>query len=152
MKTQTVGAIVEDKAIQELVAVPASASVSEAVSGMSRAGVGAVVIRNEDGLVDGIFTERDLLRRVVEAGRDPATTPMSMVMTADVHHVAPTTTVEEALRLMTVNRHRHLLVIDGPHVHGLISIGDLVYWLVGVEGGAGESAVRAVQGAGGGAR
>ena len=104
--------------------------------------VGAAMIRNEDGLVDGIFTERDLLTRVVHAGRDPKTTPVSMVITREVRFVAPGTVVEAALALMHVNRHRHLLVIDGPRVHGLLSMRDLTYHLIRHGDGRLEAQIR----------
>ncbi|MFN3565577.1 MAG: CBS domain-containing protein [Burkholderiaceae bacterium] len=141
----TVETVVRGKASDELIAVPAGATVAEAVAAMVRHRIGAVLIRNEDGLVDGIFTERDLLTRVVHAGRDPKTTPVSLVMTRDVRFVSPGTTVEAALSLMTVNRHRHLLVIDGPRVYGLVSIGDLVREMIEHGEGRFEAAVRGAE-------
>jgi len=140
---QLVAEVLAQKASGELVTVEASATVSDAVAVMTERRVGAVVIRNEDGLADGIFTERDVLVRVVNAGRDPRTTPISLVMTRDVRFVSPGTTVEAALSLMHVNRHRHLLVIDGPQLYGLISIGDLVRHLIEHGEGRFEAAVRA---------
>ncbi len=104
--------------------------------------VGAVLIKTEDGLVGGIFTERDVLVRVVNAGLDPKKTPISMVMTRDVRFVTPGTTIEAALSLMHMNRHRHLLVIDGPRVFGLVSIGDLVRQMIERGEGRFEAAVR----------
>jgi CBS domain-containing protein len=104
--------------------------------------VGAVLIMNEDGLVSGIFTERDLLVRVVQAGRDPRATPISLVMTRELRFVTPGTTVEAALSLMHLNRHRHLLVIDGPKVYGLVSIGDMVRQMIEHGEGRFEAAVR----------
>jgi CBS domain-containing protein len=139
---QTVETLVHDKSIDELISVEAGATVAEAVAVMAERRIGAVLIRTEDGLFGGIFTERDLLTRVVNAGRDPRTTPISLVMTRDVRFVSPGTTIEAALSLMTVNRHRHLLVIDGPHVHGLISIGDLVRQMIEHGEGRFEAAVR----------
>ncbi|MFZ5538363.1 MAG: CBS domain-containing protein [Pseudomonadota bacterium] len=138
----TVETVVRGKASDELIAVAAGATVAEAVAAMVKHRIGAVLIRNEDGLVDGIFTERDLLTRVVHAGRDAKTTPISLVMTRDVRFVTPGTTVEAALSLMTVNRHRHLLVIDGPRVYGLVSIGDLVREMIEHGEGRFEAAVR----------
>ena len=96
----------------------------------------------EDGLVAGIFTERDLLVRVVNAGRDPKPTPLSLVMTRDVRFVSPGTTIEAALALMHVHGFRHLLVIDGPQVHGLVSMRDLVYQMIRHGEGRFEAAVR----------
>jgi len=139
---QLVEEVLAQKATSELVTVEASATVAEAVAVMTQRRVGAVVIKNEDGLADGIFTERDVLVRVVHAGRDPSTTPISMVMTRDVRFVTPGTTVEAALSLMHVNRHRHLLVIDGPRLYGLISMGDLVRLLIEHGEGRFEAAVR----------
>jgi CBS domain-containing protein len=142
MHQHTVEQVIRSKASDELISVPASATVAEAVDVMAARHVGAVVIKNEEGLVSGIFTERDLLVRVVHAGRDPRSTPISLVMTRDVRFVTPGTTVEAALSLIHVNRHRHLLVIDGPHAYGLVSIGDLVRLIIERGEGRFEAAVR----------
>jgi CBS domain-containing protein len=99
---QTVEAVVRTKASDELISVAASATVAEAVDVMATRRVGAVVIKTEDGLVGGIFTERDLLVRVVRAGLDPKKTPISLVMTRDVRFVTPGTTIEAALSLIHV--------------------------------------------------
>ncbi len=122
--------VVKDRGSDELYSVPASATVGEAVAVMAQHEVGAVLVMNEEQLVAGIFSERDLLLRVVHAGLDTKTTPISLVMTRDVRFVSPGTTVEAALALMHLRRHRHLLVIDGPVVHGLVSMRDLVYQVV----------------------
>ena len=142
MMGETVEAVVRTKASDELVSVAASATVAEAVAVMIERRVGAVLIMTEDRLVGGIFTERDVLVRVVHAGRDPKTTPISLVMTRDVRFVTPGTTIEAALALMHLNRHRHLLVIDGPKVYGLVSIGDMVRQLIEHGEGRFEAAVR----------
>jgi CBS domain-containing protein len=141
MKTLIEG-IVRDKASDRLVWVDAGATVAEAVARMALERVGAILVKSEDELFDGIFTERDLLVRVVNAGLDPKTTAISLVMTRDIRFVTPGTTVEAALALMHVKRHRHLLVIDGPRVHGLVSIGDLVRHLIEHGEGRFEAAVR----------
>lgn len=142
MQAQTVEQVLAAKASDELISVPASATVLDAVEVMAARHVGAVVIKTEDGLVGGIFTERDLLVRVVHAGRDPKSTPISLVMTRDVRFVTPGTTVEAALSLIHLNRHRHLLVIDGPRAYGLVSIGDLVRQIIEKGEGRFEAAVR----------
>ena len=100
----------------------------------------------EDGLVAGIFSERDLLVRVVAEGRDPRATPVSLVMTRDVKFVSPGTTLEAALALMYVQRFRHLLVIDGPKVHGLVSMRDLAFQMIRHGEGRLEAAVRSQTG------
>ena len=146
MLQESVEAVVRNKASDELVTVEASATVADAVEVMTTRRVGAVLIMTEDRLVGGIFTERDLLVRVVHAGRDPKTTPISLVMTRDVRFVTPGTTIEAALALMHLNRHRHLLVIDGPRVHGLVSIGDMVRQIIEHGEGRFEAAVRGASG------
>jgi CBS domain-containing protein len=78
----------------------------------------------------------------VHEGRDAKKTPISLVMTRDVRFVTPGTTVEAALSLIHVNRHRHLLVIEGPHDFGLVSIGDLVRQMIEHGEGRFEAAVR----------
>jgi CBS domain-containing protein len=135
--------VVRDRGSDELLTLPASASVGEAVDLMVQRDIGAVLLMTEDDLVAGIFTERDLLVRVVKAGLDAARTPLSLVMTRDVRFVSPGTTVEAAMALMHLQRHRHLLVIDGPKVHGLVSMRDLAYQLVRHGQGRFEAAVRA---------
>ncbi len=148
MAEQTVADVVGHRRSDELISVPAEASVREAVAVMAEREVGAVLVMTEDRLVAGIFSERDLLVRVVDAGRDPGTTPLSLVMTRDVRFVSPGTTVEAALALMHVLGFRHLLVIEGPRVFGLVSMRDLMFQMIRRGEGRFEAAVReAVPGA-----
>lgn len=127
---KTVGGIVSDKRIQDLVAVPGSATVSDAVAKMSERGVGAILIRNGPDTVDGIFTERDLMTRVVNAGRDARTTAIASVMSQEVRRVEGWTTLEDALSVMVVHGYRHLLVEDAGKVAGIVSIRDLMASMV----------------------
>jgi CBS domain-containing protein len=122
--------VVRDRASDALYTVPASATVGDAVDLMAERQIGAVLVMTEDDLVAGIFTERDLLIRVVKPGIDARATPVSLVMTREVRFVTPGTTVEAALALMHLQQHRHLLVIDGPRVHGLVSMRELVVHIV----------------------
>ena len=138
----TIESVLRDRGSDALHTVAASASVADAVEAMARHDIGAVLAMTEDGLVAGIFSERDLLQRVVRAGRDPAATPISLVMTRDVKFVSPGTTLEAALALMYVQRFRHLLVIDGPRVHGVVSMRDLAYQMIRHGEGRLEAAVR----------
>jgi CBS domain-containing protein len=130
MITQPVGDVVRSKDIQELVTVPHAASVAEAVALMTRKGVGAVIIASRPGVVEGIFTERDVMGRVVGEGRDPKSTPVSSVMSPEVRRVDAAVSVEDTLRLMVVHGHRHLVVEDGGAVLGLVSIRDLMHWII----------------------
>lgn len=145
MKELTVAELVKDRRADELVSLPAEATVAEAVALMDAREVGVLVVMTEDRLVAGIFSERDLLSRVVSRERDPKTTPLSMVMTTDVKFVSPGTSTEAALALMHLHRFRHLLVIDGPRVCGLVSMRDLVVQLITHGEGRFENAVRAAQ-------
>ena len=142
MPTLTVAELVLDRRSDELISLPASASVAEAAAVMAEREVGAVLVMTEDGLVAGIFSERDLLVRVVAGGLDPKATTLSLVMTRDVKFVTPGTSSEAALALMHLHRFRHLLVIDGPRVHGLVSMRDLVLQMIKSGEGRYESAVR----------
>jgi CBS domain-containing protein len=142
MAEQTVADVVAYRRSDELISVPASASVAEAVAVMAEREVGAVLVATEDRLVAGIFSERDLLVRVVREGLDPVLTPLSMVMTREVRFVSPGTTTEAALSLMHVLGFRHLLVIDGARVYGLVSMRDLAFQIVRRGEGRFEAAVR----------
>ncbi len=131
-----------DRGTDGMHTMPASATVMEAVEKMGKLEIGALVVSTEDQLLAGIFTERDVMNRVVRAGLDPGKTPLSMMMTRDVHAVTPGTTLEAALALMYVHRFRHLIVMDGPHIHGIISMRDLAYHLIRHGEGRFESTIR----------
>lgn len=104
------------------------ASVREAVRKMNELGVGSLLVM-EEGRPVGIFTERDVLRRVVDAGRDPEATRVEEVMSSPVVTIRPETPVREAMETITTLRHRHLPVMDGGQVVGMVSIGDLLRWV-----------------------
>jgi CBS domain-containing protein len=130
MIDRPIGDVLKAKANQELLVVAATSTVSEAVAAMNARSAGSVLIRGASGRIDGIFTERDLMRRVVGEGREPKSTPVSAVMSANVRHVHPSETVIGVLRLMLEHGYRHILVDDASTVRGLLSIRDLMGWLV----------------------
>lgn len=105
------------------------ATVCEAVREMNRKGVGALLVMADERPV-GIFTERDVLRRVVDVDRDPELTKVVEVMTPDPVTVPSSTRVEEAMAEMTSRRFRHLPVVEGGEVVGLVSIGDIMRWVM----------------------
>ena len=108
--------------------IPASATALDAVHCMNEHKIGALMVTRdeEDGQIAGIFTERDVLRRVVADGRLPAEIQVAEVMTADVMCCTPNTEIDEASRIMRDYRVRHLPVCDEDgRIRGLISIGDL---------------------------
>jgi CBS domain-containing protein len=130
MTNQPIRDVLSGKPIQALITVTPDASVADAVRVMKQRGVGAVVVRSSGTAVDGIFTERDVMCRVVDERRDAAQTPVSAVMSPNVRQVDADATVEEVLRLMVVHNHRHILVQDGPSAYGLVSIRDLMQFLI----------------------
>ena len=109
----------------EVQAVAPGAAVIDAIRLMAQKGIGAVLVMNGPKLV-GILSERDYARKIVLMDRSSATTPVQEIMTAEVVTVAPTVSVEQCLELVTQRRIRHLPVLEGGEVVGVISIGDLV--------------------------
>jgi CBS domain-containing protein len=101
------------------------ATVFEAVEKMVAKNVGALVVTDGEAIA-GIFTERDYLRRIVLEGRTSRTTPVQEVLTERLIVVDPSRPVEECMALMTMERIRHLPVIDDRRLAGIVSIGDIV--------------------------
>lgn len=111
---------------QNLLHAPPGTSVREAARRMDARNVASVLIVEADGRLLGIFTERDLLRRVVAPGRDPAKTHLAEVMTATPHTVSPTASALDAMRIMHERRVRHLPVVEGGRALGVLSIRDFL--------------------------
>ncbi len=105
---------------RSLLEMPATANVRDAARAMRDWGVGAVLV-TEAGRLAGIFTERDLVHRVVASDRDPKETPLSQVMTSDPDTIGPDATALEALRLMDDGGYRHLPIVAGGRSVGIIS-------------------------------
>lgn len=109
--------------------VSPNVTVQEAVTLMNQQKIGCVLILEHDQLV-GIFTERDVLTRVVGGNLDPKLTPIAQVMTTSPRTVTPDTLLEDVMTMISERRVRHLPVLAGGRVIGLISIGDINKWLV----------------------
>ena len=103
--------------------------VSEAVAEMNRNRIGSVLVM-DGGRLRGIFTERDVLRRVVGAGVDPKRATVAEVMTSELVTIKAGTSIGEAMAIFTDKRCRHLPVLEGDRLVGLLSIGDVNRWLV----------------------
>lgn len=117
------GKIIEQKQ-DELASLPTDATVLAAAQLMNERHIGSVVVMQKQRIV-GIFTERDVLRRVVAEQRDPASTRLDAVMTTPVAVAAPATTTDELRSVMRERRIRHIPVVDGDRPVGMVSIGDL---------------------------
>jgi CBS domain-containing protein len=122
---KTIAQVLEGKSAP-IATIEADETVLDALKVLAERGIGAVLVMRE-GALTGIFSERDYARRVVLQGRSSAGTPVSDVMTSRLTTVAPITTVEEAMQLMTDRRIRHLPVLDAAGtLIGVVSIGDMV--------------------------
>jgi CBS domain-containing protein len=110
---------------RDVVTLPASATVLDAAHVMNERGIGCVLV-TEGGAPVGIFTERDVLRRIVAEQRDPVTTVLRDVMTADVITCSPETSLDQCAAVMTARRIRHLPVVDDGGLCGVVSSRDVL--------------------------
>jgi CBS domain-containing protein len=124
---KTVGEILETKG-RDVYSTSGEATVLQAVDEMCRVHVGALLVREQKVPV-GVFSERDVMTRVILRRRDPAKTPVADVMTRNVVCIDVDRSIEEAMAIMTEQRCRHLPVVIDEKVVGLVSIGDLVRWV-----------------------
>ncbi|MDG4720471.1 MULTISPECIES: CBS domain-containing protein [Thalassospira] len=122
MDTKIVPGVIKE---QSLATLNPADSVMDAVNLMTERKIGAVIIVDNSAKLAGIFTERDLVNRVVAKGLDAAGVPLSKVMTANPDTLGPNDTAMNALDLMSARRYRHLPVVDGDTVVGMVSIRDL---------------------------
>ncbi|HTS16584.1 MAG TPA: CBS domain-containing protein [Verrucomicrobiae bacterium] len=120
----TVSELLREKGSQVWTISP-DATVYEALQLMAAKNIGSLVVV-EEGNITGMFTERDYARKVVLQGRSSKTTAVSELMTTDVLYVNPNDTIENCMAIMTSKRLRHLPVMDGDKLVGVVSIGDIV--------------------------
>jgi CBS domain-containing protein len=108
------------------------ATVYEAIEMMADKNIGALLV-TEQGKLIGIISERDYTRNVVLKGRSSKDTPVRQILSGNVVRVSPDHTVEDCMRLMTEHRVRHLPVVDGEKILGVVSIGDLVNCIISAQ-------------------
>ena len=121
---KTVQQLLQSKG-REVYSVDPDARVFDALKLMADKQVGALLVLDK-GKVAGVISERDYARKVILHGKSSHDIPVREIMTAKVITVTPARTVEECMALMTANRVRHLPVLDGERLAGILSIGDLV--------------------------
>ena len=129
---KTARQLLAEKPLQHPVSIPAGATVFQALQVLAEWSVGAALVMNSDRLV-GVFSERDYARRVVLLGRSTATTKVDEVMTAKVLCVRADTHVSECLALITEKRIRHLPVMEGERIVGMLDESDVLLHVYGDE-------------------
>jgi CBS domain-containing protein len=112
--------------------VPPDATVFEAIQKMSEKNVGALLVTENNKLI-GILSERDYTRKVALKGKSSKELRVREILSEDIVTAAPQHSIEECMRLMTDNRVRHLPVLDGETLMGVVSIGDLVNWIISAQ-------------------
>jgi CBS domain-containing protein len=117
--------ILRDKG-RDVLAIGSDATLAEAASVLTKNRIGALIVREEDGTLVGVLSERDIVRALAEAGAAALTLSVAERMTKDVATCEETDTIEDIMETMTRCRFRHMPVVNGDNIVGIVSIGDVV--------------------------
>ena len=110
----------------QVVTIPPDTKVRHLLTVLADHGIGAVVVSRSGTSVDGIASERDIVRALAKRGAAVMSEEVTAIYTAEVHTVTPETSLEEVMRMMTLHRVRHAPVVVGGGLRGIVSIGDVV--------------------------
>jgi len=139
--TDTVDQVLRYKAFNKILPISPDQTVHEALALMADYDVGALMVMSGSRLV-GILSERDYARKGILRGHHSKDTLVREIMTSPVVSVTPQHSVDDCMNLMTDGHFRHLPVLDGDRVVGIISIGDMVKWVISGQ----EHAIQALEG------
>jgi len=134
MKNSPISTLLHHKTA-DLWSIAPEATVFEAIKLMAEKNIGSLLVLS-GGKLAGVFTERDYSRKIALQGKSSKDTRVREIISSQIVSVTPNHSIEDCMKLMTEHRVRHLPVLDGEKVVGLVSIGDLVNWIISAQNAA----------------